>query len=789
MTVLRCLLLCISLLFVGAVETAQAQDGLGVDGTAPFNFDEWEAVALDAETLISSDNATIDRMEEMRASLQQWREQLLARQSADDGKISILRDQISALGPIPAEGESESVEIGERRADLNRQLTEALAPVLRAEEAYTRAEGLIREIDRLVRERQTDRTLRLDGSPLFPVYWPDASKAVWDVGKGIAIELERNTNSTLRLRAFRENLPLIIVMVLGGLWLVLRAPVWTEHLLETIRRSLSDTRASSRLLAFAASAVGVALPLLGLAILFRALETTVLLGPIGEWVAGATLTLVATVFASRWLAKQVFPRRYPPHPILPLPQGSMGEARFYTTVLGLLAGMDLFITDLSSFSLLASDWSAEVQGVVRFPAIVLAGLLLFRFGQLLLRATKAAEVEPYLRSELDGPGLTLAGIAGRGAMAAGLLGPCLTAIGYVTAGGALIVASVLTLAVLGLLSVLQRLVRNLFAALLGSEPGRLGLLPVLVNFALSLSALPVLAMIWGMRPAELHELWVLLASGVVLGETRISPMDFVTVFVIFLLGYGATRLLQGALRTQILPKTHLDTGGRNAIIAGTGYVGFSLAGVLAITGAGLDLSSLAIVAGALSVGIGFGLQTIVSNFVSGIILLIERPISEGDWIEVGGTMGVVKDISVRATRVETFDRRDVIVPNADLISTSVTNWTKGNLSGRLIIQVGVAYGTDTRRVEQLLREIAEAHPMVIVNPPPSVVFMNFGADALEFEIRAILRDVNYLLSARSDINHEIARVFGEEGIEIPFAQRDVWLRNPESLSDASRQGA
>jgi len=271
-----------------------------------------------------------------------------------------------------------------------------------------------------------------------------------------------------------------------------------------------------------------------------------------------------------------------------------------------------------------------------------------------------------------------------------------------------------------------------------------------------------------------------LISGFNIGDFRIVPGRILWALLVF----GTIIIFSSWIRSQLennwLKMTSMAQGARDALVTITGYVMFIVAVIAGLSTAGFAFGNIAIVAGALSVGIGFGLQSIVNNFVSGLIILFERPIRKGDWIAVGNTEGIVKDIQIRSTRIQTFDRCDVIVPNSELISNQVTNWVLSSKSGRATIPVGVAYGTDTEKVRKTLLSIAEENDHIVktgVVPKPVVLFREFGDSSLNFELRVFLHDVEDRLSIISEINFAIDKAFREQGIEIPFPQRDLHVKS------------
>ncbi len=290
---------------------------------------------------------------------------------------------------------------------------------------------------------------------------------------------------------------------------------------------------------------------------------------------------------------------------------------------------------------------------------------------------------------------------------------------------------------------------------------------------------------WDQSGGIITQLRSYLTHGFEVGEFRIVPGRILSALLLF----GVIIILSSWVRSQLennwLKMTTMGQGARDAMITIVRYIMFIIALLVGLSAAGFNFGNIAIIAGALSVGIGFGLQNIVNNFVSGLILLFERPIRKGDWIVVGDTEGVVKDIQIRSTRIQTFDRSDVIVPNSELISNQVTNWVLSSKNGRAIIPVGVAYGSDTEKVRDLLMVIAQENVNVVKTgqvPQPIVLFRAFGDSALNFELRVFLHDVDSRLSIISEINFAIDKAFRKHKIEIPFPQRDLHVKSlPEGF--------
>ncbi len=266
-------------------------------------------------------------------------------------------------------------------------------------------------------------------------------------------------------------------------------------------------------------------------------------------------------------------------------------------------------------------------------------------------------------------------------------------------------------------------------------------------------------------------------GGFKIGAFRFAVGDILLAVLLFVVLMSVTRWLQRFLETRVLPQTRLDQGVRHSVKTALGYVGLVMAGMVAVSTLGWDLSNIAIIAGALSVGIGFGLQNMVSNFVSGLVLLVERPIKIGDWIRVGDQEGFVKRINVRATEMDTFQNASVIIPNSELISSPVVNWTHHDRWRRVDVPVGVAYGSDVDKVRAVLLACADRHEQVLISPMPFVLFMNFGVSSLDFELRFFVSRADVFFKIASDVRFSIDDEFRAAGIAIPFPQRTVHFPN------------
>jgi small-conductance mechanosensitive channel len=298
-----------------------------------------------------------------------------------------------------------------------------------------------------------------------------------------------------------------------------------------------------------------------------------------------------------------------------------------------------------------------------------------------------------------------------------------------------------------------------------------------IDVAIWVLLLAAILWIWGVYYSLGEAIKGLLALGFNLGSQRITTGSVIVSAGLVYGSFLLSRILEKLLTDEVLVRRRVEKGVRVSIGRLVHYIIIFIGFLLALLTLGFEFTQLTIMVSALGVGIGFGLQSVVNNFMSGLILLFERPVRVGDYIEFDGNWAEIKRIGLRATTVQTFDQADVIIPNAELVTHRVTNWTLSNRLVRIHIRVGVAYGSDVPLIMETLTACTKANSKVAKTPAPQVLFLSFGESSLDFDLRVWVLDADDMMNVISELHQEIDRRFREGKIEIAFPQRDLHLRS------------
>ena len=730
-------------------------------------------------------NERLAELNAMRARMADDRDRADALASRGTIPSRVIDAQIDALGPPPDEGESEPASITARREQLRERLGEIEAPLLRVREARARAAVMVDEIDDRIRRLQNRQKFERGFSPLNPALWAQTFR---DIGAGWSAMATQF--SATKARYGGTEIALAAGLALGLLALTpLLAVGLRRRMFRWLDRRLDASKTMGRRMVLTLSRDSMSGFVLLVAVVIGAAALAVL-GALVVPVSRLVLPFLALVIGGfivatgEWLGRSALRSPFPELRLLTLPpERTDGGIALIRRMSELLAA-EIVIDALEQDALISTSISRLLSAAV----VIIGAWLVWKLALLFRDARRHAHEErsaAMTEEERERGRIDFATPIARLIRVVAIAAVVITVIGYVLLAREIFTSTLLTLGLLGTAIYTHRTIAMMVRAA-AAGPFRqyrriLHFVPLAVGLGLVILLLPLVAIIWGYSANEIGDGILALRNGVDFGEVRISFGDVMTFIAVFLIGFFVTRWLQRFLDLAILPEFGMERGVQSALVTGIGYIGVVLAAVIAIASTGLNLSSLAFVAGALSVGLGFGLQAVIENFTSGILLLIERPIREGDWIEVGEHQGIVKKIAVRSTHIETFDRHQIIIPNSKLITEAVKNRSFTGGPARVIVPVGVAYGTDLDEAKAALLDVAANHAEVLVDPEPVVAMDGFGDSAIDLKLLAYVADVNRGAGVTSDLLLAIARSFAAKGIEIPFPQRDLNIRNwPQS---------
>ncbi len=757
---------------------AASAQGPGGEPSFDNQFNRWESVLQEAERKLRQQGDISPQEEEaLKGKLREIQSESETRQKEAESRLSPLEDQLESLGEPPGEdAPPENPEIQQTREDLNERSSTIRARVRQAALVRVRSNEFLQDIASRERQRLQEEVLTRTPAPIWPSVWQQAAQdAVAFLGQITAAPVEWAEETAkfgtqgLLPYLYLFGIPTLAFLVAWPIryWLTRRFgrdpeeedPGYSRRIVATV----SDGVARA---IFPALAISIAITILYLQQVLTGYFATLL------YILAAAVTGFILVTG---MARAALSPRRPAWRIMPVT--ALGAQVLYNRIF-LVAAI---------FSATAALQTAAIEAEAFTPALRSSFVLLDNtvIAILLLSLTP----NRYWTNPEEGFGSS-SWNAGRFLLIMIVSAtPFLALAGYSRLAEFLQTRIIVTGVLVGFLLLLRLVFREALAHLLRLAHRRRSDEPedetrhqltlfwggLVIDVLLILPTLYLLLLVYGV-PSTIVTLWAeQLLTGFKLGEVTISLVDILFAILVLTLGLFASGLVRRWLSEKMLPNTYLDYGIRNSISAGISYIGVIVALILAIATLGISLSNLALVAGALSVGIGFGLRTVVENFVAGLLLLIERPIKVGDWVVVGPNEGMVRHISVRSTEIETFDRSAVIVPNSDLIASPVTNWTHKNRIARIIIPLRIYYGEDTRKVQQLLLDSTKDIDDILAFPEPYVLFNAFGESALEFELRCYIRETDRYLDVKTDLHFAIDDSFRENGIQMPFPQQDIYL--------------
>lgn len=702
--------------------------------------------------------------------------------------LKIRRDNVASdleqLGPAPeAAGQSETPDIAALRAQLSEDQRKIEEGIRQADLNIARATRLLQEISESRRTRFYNGIFQRGASPLSPAVWGPAWRTFRDGQKRFL-----NATSSLvrdRLATGKRIIPLLSLTAAIAFAIFVFGPVrrWIDANFLRRVQTYNPTHLSRTVAAGLRVGARVIPGVIGGLAVF---ETARALGLVNDATSAIVIILlfgmIALIFVDG-VATAVFTPQLQDWRLVPLETGPAAQVRLLLQMAATLLFADALLKSGSTF-LGATEELARLQsGVVAIAgAILLLALCRKSLWRLNERRRDAFSKEAALSwTKLRRTGNFVAGAM----IVAALIGytalslHVITRIYFVAA----VLIAVWFIRVLG-----QEAIRYFEAhaterakkdEAISEDSERLFFfwVGVMLDMVLFVLLMPIILVVLGVDWIEVRD-WLRDAFfGFKIGTITISIAQILSAIATFAFFVAATRFVQRGVDKRIFSNAKIDDGVRNSLRTLLGYVGLVFGVMTAIAVLGVNLASLAIIAGALSVGIGFGLQSIVNNFVSGLILLFERPIKVGDWIIVSSGEGIVKRISVRSTEIETFDKASIIVPNSELISSAVTNWTHKDKYTRQIIRVGVSYREDPDQVIKVLHEVIAANRRVVKYPQPFVLFAGFGDSSLDFEMRVFIKDINDRIIVQNEIRIAAFAAFKEAGIEIPYPQRDLHIRS------------